>query len=192
MLYGFAKSEAKTAIINSVDSAVLDFFETKNISYSDISKITKNKNGEFLGIEIDSVALNKIKAEISKNTLNNLKSKKNSVFSVPAGSLTGNPYLSGYGPEIHFKIAVSESSRFDFKSEFLSAGINQTLHRIVLTADVSATMMLLHQKNSFSVQTSFIIAQTVIVGATPDSFTNVTETPGDDTADDIFNYTDTK
>ena len=40
----------------------------------------------------------------------------------------------------------------------------------------------------FKISTSALAAQTVIAGNVPDSFTQVEEHPGDDIADEIFNY----
>ena len=44
--------------------------------------------------------------------------------------------------------------------------------------------------DNFSVTTTAIAAQTVIIGVTPDTFTNVEEYPGDEIADELFNFAD--
>ena len=48
------------------------------------------------------------------------------------GSFTGLKLMSGKGPGIKIRISTIGNVKTDLKSEFVSKGINQTLHRIYL------------------------------------------------------------
>ena len=62
------------------------------------------------------------------------------------------------------------------------------MSKIILHIDMSASVLLRGFTESFSVSTTAIVAQTVIVGNVPESFTNVEEDDGEDIADEIFNF----
>ena len=87
-----------------------------------------------------------------------------------------------------FDIQMTNTASLDFKSNFKNSGINNTLHQILINFDITANIVIKGGSDTFKVNTSIIVAQTVISGEIPDSFTNVTENPGDDIADDIFNF----
>ena len=192
LVFTYAKSKAETIILDCVDTAVIDVMKTENITYKDISNVTKDENGNFLGIEIDSVKLNLLKSLINKKISELLTKREDYKLFIPIGNFFASEYTSGLGPEIKFSMRVTETSKLNCKSKFSSAGINQTLHQIIISADISANILLLGRTDTFKISTSIIAAQTVIVGVTPQSFTNVTETPGSDIADEIFNFSDVK
>ena len=49
------------------------------------------------------------------------------------GNFTGNSLLAGCGPNVKVKVIPIGTVTTDFKTEFVSAGINQTRHRVYLT-----------------------------------------------------------
>ena len=63
------------------------------------------------------------------------------------------------------------SSEANFHNAFTSAGINQTKHQIILTVDVSVSVLLPGFRTATKVSNSFIVAETVIVGTVPDTYT---------------------
>ncbi len=189
-VFVYAKSEAETIILNAANKAVLNILEQNDISYSDISNVSRAADGLITGIEIDIEKINLLKSQIS-NELARLVAQNNKYdLYIPLGTLFGSEYTTGYGPRMHFKMQLTETAIVDFKSSFSEAGINNVLHQILITIKINASVLLMGFTDGFSVSTTAIAAQTVIAGAVPDSFTNVVEHPNDDIADEIFNYAD--
>ena len=62
----------------------------------------------------------------------------------------------------------------DLHSEFLSAGINQTLHRLVLNVDVPLSILLPGSRGNTVAKVTVCVAETVIVGRVPDTYLNLT------------------
>lgn len=190
LVFTYAKSTAETIVLDAANTAVLNVLNENDIVYSDISNVSRNNEGTITGIEIDTVTVNKLKSLISneitdlvsKNTFYNLK--------IPIGTLFGNEYTTGFGPRVTFKMQLTETALLDFESKFEQAGINNILHQIIINIKISVNILMLGYTKGFSVSTSAIAAQTVIAGEVPDSFTEVEEHPGDDIADEIFNYAD--
>ena len=190
LVFTYAKSTAETIVLDAANTAVLNVLNENDIVYSDISNVSRTAEGTITGIEIDTVTVNKLKSLIS-NEISDLVSK--STFhnlEIPIGTLLGNEYTTGFGPRVTFKMQFTETARLDFESRFEQAGINNVLHQIIINIKISVNILMLGYTKGFSVSTSAIAAQTVIAGEVPDSFTEVEEHPGDDIADEIFNYAD--
>ena len=87
--------------------------------------------------------------------------------------MTGNYLLSGFGPRIPIKISMTGSVDTEIKSEFISQGINQTLHRVYVNFNCDMTVVTPMKRYNQNVVNQFIIAEHVIVGNIPDSYYNL-------------------
>lgn len=189
-VFTYAKSEAETIILNASNKAVLNILDENDISYSDISNVSRDADGIITGIEIDIEKINRLKSQIS-NELSKIVSENNKYdLYVPMGTLFGSEYTTGYGPKIRFKMQLTETAILDFESKFTQAGINNVLHQIIIKIDVKASVLMMGATEGFGVSTTALAAQTVIAGTVPDSFTNVIEYPENDLADEVFNFGD--
>ena len=70
---------------------------------------------------------------------------------------------------------------------FTSAGINQPKHQIILTVDVSVSVLLPGFRTATKVSNSFIVAETVIVGTVPATYTYFSTDP-DSYEEDLKDY----
>lgn len=188
LIFTAAKSRAETLLINSANRAVLNVLEENGVAYDDISAVSRDSDGNITGIEIDIVRINTVKALIAEETARIADGEEYYRFTIPLGTLSGIEALTGIGPRITFRMQMTQTVWVDFESVFEQAGINQTLHRILINTDISAGVLMLGCTESFSVNTSTIAAQTVIVGEVPGAFTQVIEGEDGDVVSDIFDY----
>ena len=177
-------------MLNAANEAVINTIADYNISYDKIARLTRNTSGEVTSVEIDVAQINIFKSAISSEISNIISKNREFKLKIPIGTLTGNEYLVGLGPNLPFNMKMSEVAVVDFKSEFFAAGINNVLHRIIIEINLNASILMVGATDNFSVTTTAIAAQTVIIGVTPDTFTNVEEYPGDEIADELFNFAD--
>ncbi len=189
-VFTYAKSEAETIILNAANQAVLNILDKNNISYSDISNVSRQADGTITGIEIDIEKINRLKSEISGELSKIVSANNKYDLYIPIGTLFGNEYTTGYGPKIKFKMQLTETAILDFESKFTQAGINNVLHQIIIKIDVKASVLMMGCTDGFSVSTTALGCQTVIAGTVPDAFTNVIEYPNNDLADEVFNFGD--
>ncbi len=187
-VFTYAKSEAETIILNAANDAVLNVLSKNNITYSDVSNVSRDSSGLITGIEIDTQKINFLKSALSNEISSLVASKNKYVLKIPIGTLFGNEYTTGYGPKIKFKMQLTETAILDFESRFQSVGINNVLHQIIIKIDVKASVLMMGCTKSFNVSTTALGCQTVIAGAVPDAFTNVIEQPNNDLADEVFNF----
>ena len=61
----------------------------------------------------------------------------------------------------------------DYANSFTSAGVNQTLHRVSLEITATIYLFLPGGVLPVSVSSSVCVAETVIVGETPDTYLNL-------------------
>lgn len=187
-VFTYAKSVAETIILNAANEAVLNVLAQNEITYSDISNISRDNAGQITGIEIDIEKVNLLKSALSNEIAGIVASRNKYDLNIPVGTLFGNEYTTGYGPKIKFKMQLTETAILDFESRFEAAGINNVLHQIIIKIDVNTSVLMMGCTDGFSVSTTALAAQTVISGAVPDSFTNVIEQPNNDLADEVFNF----
>lgn len=185
-----AKSSAESIMLSAADKAIISVLSENNISYNDISRVSRNSEGEIIGIEIDIEFVNLLKSSVSGKINEIIDKNRYYNIDIPLGTLLGNEYTSGLGPKLNFKMQLTHTAKLDFESRFLQAGINNVLHQIIIKIDISASVLVVGDYENLTVSTTAIAAQTVIAGKVPDAFTNVDEYPGGDIADEIFNYAD--
>jgi hypothetical protein len=58
----------------------------------------------------------------------------------------------------------------EFSHQFLEAGVNQTLHQIMLDIEVCVQVLLPGETTELPVRTRICVAETIIVGEVPDTY----------------------
>lgn len=183
----FAKSAAKTAVINCANRASNRALSEMDISYDTLARISRNAEGIATSVEIDSVAANRLKSKISDEIAKDMAEYEEIQFKVPLSAAFGMYFTSVKWPKLSYTVHITTTVKTNFKSEFKSAGINQVLHQILLTVDLESDLAMLEKRTEQVTQTEFIVAQTVIVGAVPDAFTSVGHAT-DEVMEDIFDF----
>lgn len=184
----FAVSVAETVMLNSANQAVVNILKNEKFSYDDIAVLSKNEQGLVTSLEIDTYKINYLKSNIANEVSKIVEAGERYTVSIPMGTFLCNTYTNGFGPDIDFKMQMTSTAFVDFKHEFKSAGINQVLHTIIIEIDIRGSLIVAGYNKSIKAKTSTIATQTVIVGTTPDAFTNVIENENDNTAGLINDY----
>lgn len=184
----YAVSQAETVLLDCSNDATVGILKNNGTEYGDIVNLSYDKSGYITGLQIDIVSINLLKSLLSNEISSLVAEREIYEIAIPVGTFFGNEFISGIGPKIKFNFQLNSTSVVDFEHEFISAGINQVLHKIIINIETKGTLIVAGSKENFSVKTSAIAAQTVIVGATPDAFTEVVEEAGADTAGIINDY----
>lgn len=168
-----AVSKAKSVATTAINTAVIDELSTENITYSDLITINRKADSSISSIETNTINVNLLKSNITNASQEALIQLSQKQIGLPIGTLLGSALLAGKGPSIPINIALTGSITSEFKSDFVSAGINQTKNQVyvVITADIS--LLLPFYDVSTQVVTNVPIAETVIVGDVPRFYANV-------------------
>jgi sporulation protein YunB len=145
----------------------------QDISYGDFVSLSLGSDGEIAALESNMAAINRFKSEVTQEIIRDLEEAGVSSINIPLGSLIGNELTAGRGPAVEMKVYPAGFVRTELYSQFISAGINQTLHQVMLSVSVEMRAIIPGYNIKSETSTSFMVAQTVIVGTVPDTYVHI-------------------
>ncbi len=166
-----SEASIKSLTSKSVNSAVQTVLNNTNV-YDELIQINTDKDGNISNFAVKSILINKLGKEIGKTAQQNLEAVGSSGIEIPLGTLTGVPLLVGLGPTLNFKVQPIGSFSSTFSSEFISAGINQTNHRIYLNIKALVSLVMPTASRSISTNAQILLCESIIVGKVPDTYLN--------------------
>lgn len=185
------ESLATTRVSNTVNriifEAVNEAIQEGDISYEELISLEKDNEGKITAVHSNMAAFNRLQAQILDIILARIDQVSARELSIPIGTLTGSALLAGRGPRISVRMESVGSSSARFENRFDSAGINQTNHQIVLKVDVSISILLPGFTTATTVSTAVTVAETVIVGSVPETYTYFSTAP-DTYEEDLKDY----
>ena len=105
---------------------------SENFKYDDIINIEKDSDGNITMIRADTVKQNYLASQVVLKCNKRLSELEDLGVKIPLGYLTNNVMFYNMGPKITVKMQQVGNITTSYESEFESAGINQTRHRIYL------------------------------------------------------------
>ena len=132
MVQSFATYQIKSFATEVIDAAILDYLGKEGVDYETFSTVTRDANSQVTGISLNTVNVNLFKAGITDRINSEMSQIGLQSIKIPVGSLLGTQILQGVGPDITLRVQPSSYAACSVDSQFDSAGINQTRHRVVL------------------------------------------------------------
>ena len=142
LLESMATTRVSNTVTRIVSEAVYEAIEKGELQYDGLVSFEKDTEGHITAVQSNMAAFNHLQAEILDTVLTRISQVPTGDLSIPIGSLTGSTLLAGRGPRITVRMESVGSSEANFRNAFTSAGINQTKHQIILTVDVSVSVLL--------------------------------------------------
>lgn len=162
-----AKIQTENKITSVMEEAVLAELERLGMDYADLVCVERVEGGTITAVTTDMAAMNRLRSALVERVLPALSEIDRRDIAVPVGSLLDSELLWGRGPTIKVRSVTVGSLHAEFESEFIGAGVNQTLHKIWITLLAPATVLLPGEQLELEVQTRLCVAETVIVGEIP-------------------------
>lgn len=164
-----AVSDAADLVSAEVNRVIARVLSQEEFASRSFVRFEKDEAGEITAVSADMGAINALSTEILENVVGTAENRLLTV-SIPAGNLSGVSLLMGRGPAVPVEILMLTSSRVGFDNSIVSAGINQTKHRILLTVNVDIDVVVPWGTRSTQVQSQVLIADTIVVGKVPETF----------------------
>ncbi len=161
-----ARQKAVSIINEATNKAFSDSIQTELYS------INKDESGKITSLTTNSVEINRLKAKISADFEKITEQNRDVVVHIPIGSITNFSVLQGVGYRIPVKVHLNALSKLDFGEKFESVGINQTKHKIFMTAAVDMTVVSAAFVKGALVETEIPLMETVIIGEVPEVYGN--------------------
>ena len=164
-----------TRIVNREAKASLE-----NVDYNDLITIIRDSDGNITMVKANVIAINTIASELTLEIQKALEDKKDTTIYIPMGSFLGGEMFYNMGPHIPIKLVSSGIVTTDFKSEFTTTGINQTIHKIYLYTICKVNIITPLKTISSEISNEILVAETVIVGPIPETYYNLEGLHSDD------------
>lgn len=157
-----------TIIMNEETNNVLN-----NMDYSKMVSVTKNEKDNTNIIKTDVVLVNQIASDIALKIEERFKAISQEKIEMPIGSLTGNKYLNGIGPNIKINIIPAGNIITEIKTEFKAQGINQTVYRVYLELTANVSILTSYKTMNQKIINQVLLVETVVVGNVPETYYNI-------------------
>lgn len=164
-----AEVKVKSESTRAINEAILTVFDS-GVQYNDLVTVEKNANNEVILLTSNSLLVNNLARNTGIITQNKINSLFEEAISIPLGTLSGIPLLNELGPNVDIEVSPIGTVECTFSSEFISAGINQTLHRIYLNVESKVDLILPTTHRVAEISTPVLLCETVIVGKVPQAY----------------------
>ncbi|WP_322173480.1 sporulation protein YunB [Acutalibacter caecimuris] len=134
--------------------------------------VERQQDGQVTLVSADPERLNRLKAGVLERLSKTLRGRATAY--VPVGSLTGVGLLNGRGFPVPIKLQLEGSAVAEFSTDFTSAGLNQTCHRLTLTVRARAYSQSRRFETAVEAETTTVLAETMVVGEVPKLMTGGT------------------
>lgn len=163
-----ADAEMRTKATEIVNRAIINQY-SKQFNYDEIIRVDKDSEGNIVMLKADTLKMNKIASDVALESQKQLKEIGVVGIKLPIGYITRNNILSYYGPNITVKMQPIGYVETKYSSEFESAGINQTRHKIYVKVRTTIRVIIPLRSNTVEVAHEIPIAETIIVGKIPNT-----------------------
>ena len=165
-----AETQVKNTTSDLTNDAIAKQIADGVIQYDRIVFFEKDLDGRITALKTNMSEINRLKTDILNIINDEILALDTSDIGIPLGSFFLPELLSGRGPVIPVNVLSIRNSDAAFSSNFVQAGINQTLHQLIMVVSVDVSILVLGHTSSFTITSEVVIAETVIVGSVPNTF----------------------
>lgn len=176
-----AHARAEAMAVEYIHQAIQDVMG-QGVVYGDMMQVQTDAGGRVTMLQANAVRMNELATATALRAQEKLESAESQSVEIPLGAALGVPFLSALGPKVPVKIIPVSAVNANFSTEFESAGINQTRHKIFLSLLVSVRLVIPSGARQVSIAGQALIAEAIIVGQVPQSYVQVPE------YDDALNF----
>ncbi|MDE6107921.1 MAG: sporulation protein YunB [Oscillospiraceae bacterium] len=171
-MIAFAESQIQNRL-NLISTQVISrVMSEQSLGYSDLVILQAGQGGEVSTMSVDAPKLNLLRAETIKEITDQILELDGQDLGIPLGLLTGIDVLSAAGPRLPVRVTSVASANGLFRNEFTDAGINQTLHRIMLDVTITAKLLLPVGVFETQITTPICISEAIVIGKVPQTYLN--------------------
>nr|WP_084233946.1 sporulation protein YunB [Papillibacter cinnamivorans] len=171
LLSNMAVAKVSNSVTRAINETVTDELNEGEISYEKLISFEKDSDGKITALRSNMAEINRLQSGIVIALVERISETNTADLNIPIGNLTGISLLSGRGFRIPVRILSVSSATASFANQFTSAGINQTRHQIILNIKVQISILVPGFSTSATVEQQMNVAETVIVGSVPESYT---------------------
>ena len=174
----YVREAARVRVVNAASDWLVDAINAElrsgRIDFSHMTYLEKDVNGNITAVRTNTAEMNCLKSEIMELLGAEMPELDAQELGVPIGSILLPDYFAGQGVRLPVRVVALSSSDASFSTTFESAGINQTIQRVVLNVRITLTVLSPAGTQEIDVDSDVIVAETIVVGTVPNSYVNLT------------------
>ncbi|MGM0409685.1 MAG: sporulation protein YunB [Bacillota bacterium] len=169
VFFAVAEAEALQLVNEIINEAVEE--EVSEIEYEDLIKYKCDNNGNIILFQQNTVRINNFSSKIALNIQKTFKGTKKLDIELPLGRLMGIDILAGSGPVINLNIIPGGFvSVPKIQDEFISAGINQTRHKLYLDLELELFLSAPFVQKKYLLNSEVPVVEVTILGKVPEVY----------------------
>lgn len=172
VVLSLADARARSLAVQILNEAVEETIATQ-VSYDQLMTVTRGQDGTVRLIQANTAEMNRLASHVTLLAQKKLEELEDQSISVPLGSALGLTIFAGAGPRIQVRILPVGAVIPRFDTEFQTAGINQTRHKLLLTLTATVRLVIPTGSTMMEASTQMAVAENIIVGQVPDSFVDL-------------------
>ena len=165
----YAQIQATSRTTFVVNQAVCDVLQS--CTYNDFVTAERNTDGEIVALSANMTNVNNLALQTSVATQTKLAQTDNDV-QVRLGTVSRIPLFTDCGPILNAKFLPASAVTSELSSEFISAGINQTIHRIYINVRTINRIVVAGHTQEVELNTPILVCECLIVGKVPQTYFN--------------------
>ena len=163
------KAVVKANTITVINDSVKTTLDKQEL-YDELVSIKYDNDGNIQAIIANTSKINQLSTQILSMCNDAFTKQGLLYFDIPFGTFTGITILNNIGPNIRINILPIGNIESNFKINFKSAGINQTLHQLYINLNCNVSILLPAREKNISVSCEILVAESVIIGKVPDVY----------------------
>lgn len=172
----YVREAARVRVVNAASDWLVDAINAElrsgRIDFSHMTYLEKDVNGNITAVRTNTAEMNCLKSEIMELLGEEMPELDAQELGVPIGSILLPDYFAGQGVRLPVRVVALSSSDASFSTTFESAGINQSIQRVVLNVRITLTVLSPAGTQEIDVDSDVIVAETIVVGTVPNSYVN--------------------
>ena len=172
VVLSLADARARSLAVQILNESVEETLAS-GVSYEQLMSITSGPDGTVRLIQANTAEMNRLASQVTLLAQQKLEELEDQSISVPLGSALGLTIFAGAGPKIQVRILPVGAVIPRFDTEFQTAGINQTRHKVLLTLTATVRLVIPTGAAVMEASTQMAVAESIIVGQVPESFVDL-------------------
>lgn len=160
-------SELENTIKSNCNKIVAEELLAYQNEFGKIENKIWSEDNKINATAIDFSVLNDFKCRVTERVTEYINATNGIVCHIPIGAFISNDIFVAYGAEIPIKIIASGSAEVEFSDDFITGGVNQTRHRLMLRLKIKIRLHTLCDKKESEAVLDIPVTETIMVGEVP-------------------------
>ncbi|MBQ3486559.1 MAG: sporulation protein YunB [Clostridia bacterium] len=173
VVLSLAQAQARAMAVQVLNQSASELLSAGGVTYDSLMTVVRDESEQVRLIQANTPEMNRLASRVSLMAQEKLQNRGDQTVKVPLGSALGLTLFAGAGPKIEVRVLPVGSVHAEFHTDFQTAGINQTRHRISLQLTAQVQLVIPTGAQKVEVTTQVAMAESIIVGEVPDTFTDV-------------------